>query len=228
MSMNPGSSVTSPRSMVWALSGREAGFTAAIRPFSTTTVAFAIIRPETTSSMRAALRTMGPCIAWGGAPALMPIWAASGAAPPASRAARRRRRAAAERGACFMAFPGTGSTSDRRGANGTTGPGGRKRGCVGVFMMPFYHGSRARSVPEYLTLRFDGKTRAFSAIAFATMTVFSSGISMYALAGDAMGLDIRTPIGLMFGIFGVLLVESRWPRSVAASEHGDSAQAALL
>ena len=30
---------------------------------------------------------------------------------------------------------------------------------VGVFMMPFYYGSRARSVPEYLKLRFDEKTR---------------------------------------------------------------------
>jgi SSS family solute:Na+ symporter len=53
---------------------------------------------------------------------------------------------------------------------------------VGVFMMPFYYGSRARSVPEYLRLRFDEKTRGFNAISFAAMTVFSSGISMYALA----------------------------------------------
>ena len=53
---------------------------------------------------------------------------------------------------------------------------------VGVFMMPFYYGSRARSVPEYLRLRFDEKTRGFNAISFAVMTVFSSGISMYALA----------------------------------------------
>src|ERR1043165_2785100 len=53
---------------------------------------------------------------------------------------------------------------------------------VGVFMMPFYYGSRARSVPEYLRLRFDEKTRGFNAISFALMTVFSSGISMYAMA----------------------------------------------
>ena len=53
---------------------------------------------------------------------------------------------------------------------------------VGVFMMPFYYGSKARSVPEYLKLRFDEKTRTFNAITFALMTVFSSGISMYALA----------------------------------------------
>jgi SSS family solute:Na+ symporter len=53
---------------------------------------------------------------------------------------------------------------------------------VGIFMMPFYYGSRARSVPEYLRLRFDEKTRGLNAISFATMTIFSSGISVYAMA----------------------------------------------
>lgn len=53
---------------------------------------------------------------------------------------------------------------------------------LGVFMMPFYYGSRARSVPEYLSMRFDEKTRGLNAISFAAMTVFSSGISLYALA----------------------------------------------
>ena len=53
---------------------------------------------------------------------------------------------------------------------------------VGVFMMPFYYGSKARSVPEYLKMRFDEKTRTFNALSFAVMTVFSSGISMFALA----------------------------------------------
>ena len=53
---------------------------------------------------------------------------------------------------------------------------------LGVFMMPFYYGSRARSVPEYLRMRFDEKTRGLNAISFAVMTVFSSGISLYALA----------------------------------------------
>lgn len=52
---------------------------------------------------------------------------------------------------------------------------------VGLYMMPFYYGSRARSVPEYLRLRFDEKTRALNAITFAIMTVFSSGVSMYAM-----------------------------------------------
>jgi len=70
---------------------------------------------------------------------------------------------------------------------------------VGVFMMPFYYGSRARSVPEYLRLRFDEKTRGLNAVSFAVMTVFSSGISMY-----AMGLLLRTLLGWSFS-FSVLV-----------------------
>ena len=53
---------------------------------------------------------------------------------------------------------------------------------VAVFMMPFYYGSRARSVPEYLKLRFDEKTRTLNALSFALMTLLSSGISMFAMA----------------------------------------------
>jgi SSS family solute:Na+ symporter len=53
---------------------------------------------------------------------------------------------------------------------------------VGIFMMPFYYGSKARSVPEYLRMRFDEKTRALNALSFGVMTLFSSGISMYAMA----------------------------------------------
>jgi SSS family solute:Na+ symporter len=53
---------------------------------------------------------------------------------------------------------------------------------LAIFMMRFYYGSKARSVPEYLKLRFDEKTRGLNAISFALMTVLASGISMYALA----------------------------------------------
>ena len=68
---------------------------------------------------------------------------------------------------------------------------------VGIFMMPFYYGSRARSVPEYLKLRYDEKTRGFNAISFAAMTVFSSGISMYAmglLLGVLLGWDFNVSV----------------------------------
>jgi SSS family solute:Na+ symporter len=66
---------------------------------------------------------------------------------------------------------------------------------MGIFMMPFYYGSKARSVPEYLKMRFDEKTRGFNAATFAVMTVFSSGISMYAL-----GLLLHLVLGWDFNM----------------------------
>lgn len=53
---------------------------------------------------------------------------------------------------------------------------------LAVFMMPFYYGSRIKSVPEYLKLRFNEATRGLNAISFAFMTVLMSGINMYAMA----------------------------------------------
>jgi SSS family solute:Na+ symporter len=53
---------------------------------------------------------------------------------------------------------------------------------LGVFMMPFYYGSRVRTVPEYLKLRYNEATRGLNAISFAVMTILMSGISLYAMA----------------------------------------------
>lgn len=74
---------------------------------------------------------------------------------------------------------------------------------LGVFMMPFYYGSKARSVPEFLKLRYDEKTRTFNALSFAVMTVFSSGISLYALAmlmQTILGWDFNLSVWLAAGI----------------------------
>jgi len=83
---------------------------------------------------------------------------------------------------------------------------------VGIFMMPFYYGSKARSVPEFLRLRFDEKTRALNACSFAMMTMFSSGISMYAMARliqtlhifDGLFYHLGLPIGWVFH-FSIIL-----------------------
>jgi len=74
---------------------------------------------------------------------------------------------------------------------------------LGIFMMPFYYGSKARSVPEYLKLRFDEKTRTFNAISFAAMTVFSSGVSLYALAilmQTILGWDFSLSVWIAAGV----------------------------
>lgn len=53
---------------------------------------------------------------------------------------------------------------------------------LGLYMMPFYYSSRIHSVPGYLRLRFDEKTRVLNAIAFGAMTLLVSGINLYAMA----------------------------------------------
>lgn len=70
---------------------------------------------------------------------------------------------------------------------------------LALFMMPFYYGSKARSVPEYLKLRYDEKTRGLNAILFAVMTILASGISMYALA-----LLMETVLGWNFHLSLIL------------------------
>ena len=76
---------------------------------------------------------------------------------------------------------------------------------VGLFMMPFYYGSRARSVPEYLKLRFDEKTRTLNAVSFAAMTIFSSGISMYAL-GKLLNLLLGWSMDVSIIVAGVIVL----------------------
>ncbi len=53
---------------------------------------------------------------------------------------------------------------------------------LGIYMMPFYYSSKIKSIPGYLKLRFDEKTRVLNGIAFGIMTLLVSGINLYAMA----------------------------------------------
>ncbi|HXX64896.1 MAG TPA: sodium:solute symporter family protein [Bacteroidota bacterium] len=61
---------------------------------------------------------------------------------------------------------------------------------LGLYMMPFYYSSKIHSVPGYLKLRFDERTRVLNGFAFAVMTLLVSGINLYAMA-----LVLRTFLG---------------------------------
>ncbi len=61
---------------------------------------------------------------------------------------------------------------------------------LGLFMMPFYYSSRIHSVPGYLKLRFDERTRLLNAFSFGVMTLLMSGINLYLMA-----LVLRTILG---------------------------------
>ena len=53
---------------------------------------------------------------------------------------------------------------------------------LGLVMMPFYYGSKIRSVPEYLRLRFNDPAHKFNSLTFAVATVLIAGVNLYALA----------------------------------------------
>lgn len=74
---------------------------------------------------------------------------------------------------------------------------------LAIFMMPFYYGSKARSVPEYLKMRFDERVRCLNSLTFAVMTVFASGISMNALAkllNQLLGWDYHAALWICSGV----------------------------
>jgi SSS family solute:Na+ symporter len=53
---------------------------------------------------------------------------------------------------------------------------------LGIVMMPFYYGSKVRSVPEFLRRRFNRPTHLFNAISFAVAQVLIAGVNLFALA----------------------------------------------
>jgi SSS family solute:Na+ symporter len=53
---------------------------------------------------------------------------------------------------------------------------------LGLVMMPFYYGSKVRSVPEYLRLRFNNSSHVFNSATFAVATILIAGVNLYALA----------------------------------------------
>src|SRR5579862_8013830 len=53
---------------------------------------------------------------------------------------------------------------------------------LALFMAPLFYASKARSVPEFLGLRFDAKTRTLNACVFALVALFGAGLSLFALA----------------------------------------------
>jgi solute:Na+ symporter, SSS family len=98
---------------------------------------------------------------------------------------------------------------------------------VGVFMMPFYYGSRARSVPEYLKLRFDEKTRGFNAISFAAMTIFSSGISLYAM-GLLLGVLLGWDFSFSVMISAVIVLAYIWLGGLTSAIYNEVLQFFLI
>ncbi len=79
---------------------------------------------------------------------------------------------------------------------------------LGVYMMPFYYSSKIHSIPGYLLLRFDEKTRILNAVSFAIMTVLMSGINLYLMAlvfNVVLGWDLNVSIWISAAVIGVYI-----------------------
>jgi SSS family solute:Na+ symporter len=61
---------------------------------------------------------------------------------------------------------------------------------LGIVMMPFYYGSKARSVPEFLLMRFNATTQRVNGVTFAIASVLIAGVNLYAL-----GLILEAMLG---------------------------------
>ncbi len=53
---------------------------------------------------------------------------------------------------------------------------------LGIVMMPFYYGSKVRSVPEFMNRRFGREAHLVNAISFAVAQLLIAGINLYLLA----------------------------------------------
>ena len=55
---------------------------------------------------------------------------------------------------------------------------------LGVVMMPFYYGSKVRSVPEFMRRRFGTGAHLVNAISFAVAQLLIAGVNLYLLGHD--------------------------------------------
>ena len=76
---------------------------------------------------------------------------------------------------------------------------------LGLVMMPFYYGSKIRSVPEFLRLRFNDPAHKFNSWTFAIATVLIAGVNLYALA-LVLELLLGWPLFVGIVVAGVIVM----------------------
>jgi solute:Na+ symporter, SSS family len=81
---------------------------------------------------------------------------------------------------------------------------------LGIVMMPFYYGSKIRSVPEYLRFRYDRNAHLINAVTFVLGSMLIAGVNLFALASviDALlgiPLWVAIVVSAMFVLSYILL-----------------------
>ena len=76
---------------------------------------------------------------------------------------------------------------------------------LGVVMMPFYYGSKVRSVPEYMLRRFGPGAHLVNAISFAVAQLLIAGINLY-LLGSILHALLGWPLLVALVVAAVIVL----------------------
>ncbi|WP_373995698.1 sodium:solute symporter family protein [Streptomyces sp. NP160] len=94
---------------------------------------------------------------------------------------------------------------------------------LALVMMPFYYGSKVRSVPEFLGRRFDAKTQRLQGLLFALASVLLAGVNLYAMAIVVNAL-LGLPTWLAIVLAGVIVLAYTFLGGLSAAIYNEVLQ----
>jgi SSS family solute:Na+ symporter len=94
---------------------------------------------------------------------------------------------------------------------------------LALVMMPFYYGSKVRSVPEFLGRRFDAKTQRLQGLLFAIASVLLAGVNLYAMAIVVNAL-LGWPTWLAIVVAGVIVLAYTFLGGLSAAIYNEVLQ----
>ena len=94
---------------------------------------------------------------------------------------------------------------------------------LGIVMMPFYYGSKARSVPEFLAMRFNRTTQRVQAVVFALASLLIAGVNLYAL-GLVLEALLGWPLELAIPVAAVVVLSYTFLGGLSAAIYNEVLQ----
>ncbi|MDN5915009.1 MAG: sodium:solute symporter family protein [Pseudonocardia sp.] len=76
---------------------------------------------------------------------------------------------------------------------------------LGLVMMPFYYGSKARSVPEFLFMRFNRTTQRVQSVIFAVASILIAGVNLFSL-GIVLEALLGWPLTVAIPVAAVIVL----------------------
>nr|WP_030526568.1 sodium:solute symporter family protein [Phycicoccus jejuensis] len=76
---------------------------------------------------------------------------------------------------------------------------------LGIVMMPFYYGSKVRSVPEFMLRRFDKRAHLVNAISFAVAQLLIAGVNLY-LLGSIVHALLGWPLWIALAVAAAIVL----------------------